>query len=307
MDTTPLPSACTIDEFQRTSDTRRETQRETDGYSEQESRLDLISAWRTLYKMDTHPLPSIGHVTACTIDEFQRTSGARRESKRETDGCSSHHNEQEPRLEHISAWRKRNEKAEATSAASTVSSIASSAEGYLPQIPCLAVTIDASLNGCAHILSSSGIGRAMTIKPGTHAFVALQQDTFDKKPFFRVTLMSFAFGSSCGHPNLANEQDVLFAGEIEFGSEERIIRWNNLSDTYHAPEELANQAGLPMDMFWAFRKTLKRPRKETCEVLRKDEEMAEGEKVKQGGEGDEGMTKMVLRGKAAWLVRVCNT
>jgi hypothetical protein len=271
----------------------------------QESRLDLISAWRTLYKMDTHPLPSIGHVTACTIDEFQRTSGARRESKRETDGCSSHHNE--PRLEHISAWRKRNEKAEeAISPASTVSAIASSAEGYLPKIPCLAVTIDASHNGCAHILHSSGIGRAMTIKPGTHAFVALQQDTFDKKPFFRVTLMSFAFGSSCGHPNLANEQDVLFAGEIEFGSEERIIRWNNLSGTYHAPEELANQAGLPMDMFWAFRKTLKRPRKETCKlkVLREDEEMAEGEEMKQGNEG---VAKMVLHGQAAWLVRVCKT
>ena len=222
--------------------------------------------------------------------------------------CSSRHREQEPRLELISAWRGKTEKAEESiSPASTVSAIASSAEGCLPQIPCLAVTIDASHNGCAHILRSSGIGRAMTIKPGTHAFVALQQDTIDKKPFFRVTLMSFPFGSSCGHPKLANEQDVLFAGEIEFDSEERIIKWNNLSGTYQAPEELANQAGLPMDMFWAFRKTLKRPRKETCKVLRKDEEMAEDEEMKQGGEGDEGMTKMVLHGEAAWLVRVCKT
>ena len=251
--------------------------------------------------MDTTPLPS-----ACTIDEFQRTSEARRESQRETDGCSSRHREKEPRLELISAWRGNKEKAEAISPASMVSAIASSAEGCLPQIPCLAVTIDDAHNGCAHILRSSGIGRAMTIKPGTHAFVALQQDTIDKKPFFRVTLMSFAFGSSCGHPNLANEQDVLFAGEIEFDSEERIIRWSNLSGTYHPSEELANQAGLPMDMFWAFRKTLKRPRKETCKlkVLREDEEMAEGEEMKQGNEG---VAKMVLHGEAAWLVRVCKT
>ena len=257
--------------------------------------------------MDTYPLPSIGHVTARSIDDFQRTSEARRESQRKTNGCSSRHREQEPRLELISAWRGGKEKAEAISPASTVSAIASSAEGYLPKIPCLAVTIDASHNGCAHILRSSGIGRAMTIKPGTHAFVALQQDTFDKKPFFRVTLMSFAFGSSCGHPNLANEQDVLFAGEIEFDGEERIIRWNNLSGTYHAPEELANQAGLPMDMFWAFRRTLKRPRKETCKVLRKDEEMEEDEEMKQGVELEEGVAKMVLHGEAAWLVRVCKT
>jgi len=255
--------------------------------------------------MDTTPLPS-----ACTIDEFQRTSEARRESQRETAGCSSRYSEQEPRLELISAWRGGKEKAEAISPASTVSAIASSAEGYLPKIPCLAVTIDASHNGCAHILRSSGIGRAMTIKPGTHAFVALQQDTIDKKPFFRVTLMSFAFGSSCGHPNLANEQDVLFAGEIEFDSEERIIRWNNLSGTYQASEELANQAGLPMDMFWAFRNTLKRPRKETL-LLTKVEEMSEDEEreegVKEGVKGEEGMVTMVLHGKAAWLVRVCKT
>jgi len=32
-----------------------------------------------------------------------------------------------------------------------------------------------------------------------------------------------------------------------------------------------------------------------------------GEEVKEGGEGDKGMAKMVLHGKAAWLVRVCKT
>jgi len=210
-----------------------------------------------------------------------------------SDGCSG---EQEPLIELISAWRNGPHEAGSSGASSTT--LEESAVSCGPNLPCLAVTLDASHRGQAKILRSSGAGREMVIKEGTHAFVALQHDTIDGKPVFRVTLMSFAFGNACGHPKLANEQSVLFAGEIEFDGQERITRWNNLSGTYQSPEELARQAGLPMDKFWAYRKTLDLEKE--CQELSTNEE----EKVEEK-EGKAGLEKLVVNGKVAWLIRTC--
>ena len=151
------------------------------------------------------------------------------------------------------------------------------------------------------MLRSSGIGRKMAIKEGTHAFVVLGHDEIDGKPFFRRTLMAFAFGMACDHPKLANDQDVIFAGEIEFDGEERIVRWNNLSGTYQAPDDLASQAGLPMDRFWAFRKTPKATRLPTKDV---EGTNYAGEEVRvEAGEEKENMVKVMQGEKTIWLVR----
>jgi len=87
----------------------------------------------------------------------------------------------------------------------------------------------------------------------------------------------------------------------EFDGEERIVRWNNLSGTYQAPDDLASQAGLPMDRFWAFRKTPKATRLPTKDV---EGTHYAGEEVRvEAGEEKENMVKVMQGEKTIWLVR----
>ena len=71
--------------------------------------------------------------------------------------------------------------------------------------------------------------------------------------FFRALFTQPAtLGLAGGHAGLAAEQPVLFAGEIQLGPNSELQAWTNVTGTYHFPEDLAQQSGLPADAFWAF-------------------------------------------------------
>jgi len=91
------------------------------------------------------------------------------------------------------------------------------------------------------------LGNDMQIKPGSHAFVKAN----GREPFLRLNLLSCEFGHACGHPQLACEEPILFAGEVEIDASSRLLRWNNLSGTYQCSDAMAFQTGLPLDKFWA--------------------------------------------------------
>ena len=42
-------------------------------------------------------------------------------------------------------------------------------------------------------------------------------------------------------------------GEVEFDDNQQLVRWCNLSGTYRCPDEMAFQADLPLDKFWALK------------------------------------------------------
>lgn len=90
------------------------------------------------------------------------------------------------------------------------------------------------------------MGEPVEIRAGCHAFVKVANETF-----LRLSLHSGAFGQVSGHGMLANEHPVLYAGEMEFDDRANLIRWNNLSGTYHADDDMCFQTGLPLDRFWA--------------------------------------------------------
>jgi len=81
---------------------------------------------------------------------------------------------------------------------------------------------------------------------GSHAFVKALGE-----PFLRVSPVSFPFGGAGGHPMLASEEAVLYAGELEVGEQGEVVRWNNCSGTYKAADAMCFQTGLPLDKFWA--------------------------------------------------------
>jgi len=89
-------------------------------------------------------------------------------------------------------------------------------------------------------------GKSMVLKAGSHAFVQVMNESF-----MRVALPSHEFGDAPGHPHLATEQEVLYAGEVEFDEDQILTRWCNLSGTYKCPDHMAFQASLPLDKFWA--------------------------------------------------------
>lgn len=69
--------------------------------------------------------------------------------------------------------------------------------------------------------------------------------------FLRLSPLGTQFGRASGHPQLADEKPVLFAGEVEVDREGNILRWSNMSGTYRAEDAMCFQAELPLDKFWA--------------------------------------------------------
>jgi hypothetical protein len=96
------------------------------------------------------------------------------------------------------------------------------------------------------LTSGNALGKEKNIKPGSHAFVAMEGE-----PFIRVSVMAAEFGAAAGHPQLANEKPVLYAGEVEFGEDGGLSRWSNMSGTYRCHDAMSYQANLPLDKFYA--------------------------------------------------------
>jgi len=97
------------------------------------------------------------------------------------------------------------------------------------------------------LLKEGKLGREMRIKEGSHAFI---KASFEEN-FLRISLKAAEFGDACGHPSLANEMPVLYAGEVEFDDTGRLLRWNNMSGTYRCSDKMAYQTGLPLQTLWA--------------------------------------------------------
>jgi hypothetical protein len=136
------------------------------------------------------------------------------------------------------AWRQDDALVEATKEACCVADNA-------PRVPCLACWFeDSGKFGAVRLLRSSGLGKDAVIKPGTHAFVRCFNENF-----LRLCLLATAWSEACGHPALANETPVLYAGEVEVNADQAVVRWSNLSGTYRCNSETAAQGLLPILAF----------------------------------------------------------
>ena len=113
------------------------------------------------------------------------------------------------------------------------------------RMPCLALRCDKSGQCSASTFKGVERGVEAAIKPGSHSFVRLPGEDF-----IRASKCAFPFGKASGHGMLSNEQQVLFAGEIEINEDGYLTCWNNISGTYKFPARYALQAELPLDAFW---------------------------------------------------------
>jgi len=115
-----------------------------------------------------------------------------------------------------------------------------------PLTACLAVTSVDGKNFNARYLRRDGLGKEVTLRPRSHAFVQMAGE-----PFLRVAIQGCAFGQVEGHTYLSDERPVLYAGEIEFNQEQVMTRWRNMSAPYQCPDSMAFQAGLPLAKFYS--------------------------------------------------------
>jgi len=108
----------------------------------------------------------------------------------------------------------------------------------MPRFPACACWYDQdSARFHSRKLNANGIGceRKLNNK-GSHAFVLVVGESH-----LRVCLTAHVFGEAMGHIQLAQEEPIVFAGEIEVDDEDRLTRWNNVSGTYQCPSWLAFQ------------------------------------------------------------------
>ena len=111
--------------------------------------------------------------------------------------------------------------------------------------PCLALRHDHYGNITAQRLHKFALGDMKPVPVGSLAFVRMPGEDF-----LRAARNPHPFGTAKGHGALANQQFVLFAGEVDIDEQGRLIRWNNMSGTYQFPEQHAFQAQLPLSSFW---------------------------------------------------------
>ena len=150
---------------------------------------------------------------------------------------------QMPRFFHTEAWTEKS--------IQTITSPQIGVDFTTPPVKMPAIVVWWETSSPTRLLTSKGLGREVSIKPGSHAFVLLPGESG-----LRVAIMAYPFGEVVGHPNLSREEPVVFAGEVEFNAAGQLVRWNNMSGTYKSPESLAPQAGLPMEKFYAVRPRL---------------------------------------------------
>ena len=114
-----------------------------------------------------------------------------------------------------------------------------------PRVPCLACSFEHSSGKFnARLLRSTGFGKDVLMEIGSHAFVRCYNEDF-----LRVTIVATEWNQACGHPWLANETPVLFAGEVEVDADQKVVRWSNLSGTYRFKSSTAGQASLSLQVY----------------------------------------------------------
>lgn len=90
------------------------------------------------------------------------------------------------------------------------------------------------------------VRRNVKMPAGSHAFVVVPGEEH-----LRMTMHAAPFGTASGHPQLADERPVLYAGELLLNEHARLLAWSNVSGTYTPPRELAAQLDLPLELFWS--------------------------------------------------------
>lgn len=115
-----------------------------------------------------------------------------------------------------------------------------------PKVPCIACWYNEdTCHFDSQLLRASGLGKTTLMKVGTHAFVKCYGEDF-----LRATLLATPWTKGCGHPALAKETPILYAGEFEINDDQKLVKWSNLSGTYKCPVETAIQSRLPLDVFY---------------------------------------------------------
>mmetsp|Transcript_4364 Transcript_4364/g.11313 ORF Transcript_4364/g.11313 Transcript_4364/m.11313 type:complete len:265 (-) Transcript_4364:77-871(-) len=89
------------------------------------------------------------------------------------------------------------------------------------------------------------VRRGVSLAEGSHAFVVVPGERR-----LRVSPHTADFGTASGHPHLANERPVIFAGELVVSASGRLLAWSNVSGTYTPPRRLAAQVDLPLELLW---------------------------------------------------------
>ena len=96
--------------------------------------------------------------------------------------------------------------------------------------------------GCGPLLD-------IELPAGAYAIVACVGE-----PFLRAMHTEpVPFGQAGGHPTLASQHPVVFAGEIRLGDGMRVVGWSSCSGTYQLPMRYVRQAlpyGLPLELFY---------------------------------------------------------
>ena len=160
-------------------------------------------------------------------------------------------------MQEYEAWTGCSRLSEATARNNTTTTRAS--KGFY-----LAVTFDDASACYTAVLMRDGTSmRATALSSGSHAFVKVPGEHH-----LRVALKGTEFGEAAGHPTLAFEgwveyaghidlcktelltEIVWYAGEVEFDADGRVKRWAHMSGTYKCPSATAQQAGLPMENFF---------------------------------------------------------
>ena len=151
------------------------------------------------------------------------------------------HSEEEPTYSLLAtqAWSNDNNFIEATEDNCQI-------DNNSPKVPCIACCYNENTGQFdSQLLRASGLRKTTLMKVGTHAFVKCYGEDF-----LRATLLATPWTKGCGHPSLANETPVLYAGEFEINDDQKLVKWSNLSGTYKCPVKTAIQSGLPLDVFY---------------------------------------------------------
>mmetsp|Transcript_10965 Transcript_10965/g.28484 ORF Transcript_10965/g.28484 Transcript_10965/m.28484 type:complete len:473 (-) Transcript_10965:153-1571(-) len=120
------------------------------------------------------------------------------------------------------------------------------ADQYLPQIGKLRlsgrVASEVRLPQDAQFCNTR---KSAAFRQGSHPFVLVPGERR-----MRISAHAGQFGCAAGHPQLAAEKPVLFAGEVLIGTGGQLLAWCNMSGTYQTPRELAAQVDLPLELLW---------------------------------------------------------
>ncbi len=108
-------------------------------------------------------------------------------------------------------------------------------------------TLPNAPNDAAHIGVADG-GEEVQLRPGTYAAVKVQGGSF----YMALFTDPAQYGDAGGHPALAFEGPVVFAGEVKLDHTMCVTAWDLKSGTFAIPRRHRGQSELPDHLYWQF-------------------------------------------------------